>query len=103
MVAVTSVAGPAGVAGVFGRALLHAIRKQPAAGDFRVQDMYGGTVHPHLPTGAELAIDRPRCWPHPGAHLPRIDLVEFAGAQALVENRADPGRSSSSARQPRRR
>jgi glutathione synthase/RimK-type ligase-like ATP-grasp enzyme len=49
---VTSVAEAGEVSLVyFGGRFSHAIRKQPAAGDFRVQDMYGGTVHPTSPPG----------------------------------------------------
>ena len=70
----------------FGGRFSHAIRKQPAAGDFRVQDMYGGTVHPHQPTGAELAVADAVLarTPAPTTYA-RIDLVEFAGAPALME------------------
>lgn len=70
----------------FGGRFSHAIRKQPAPGDFRVQDMYGGTVHPHQPTGAELAVADAVLarTPAPTTYA-RIDLVEFAGAPALME------------------
>lgn len=70
----------------FGGHFSHAIRKQPAAGDFRVQDMYGGTVHPHQPTEAELAVADAVLarTPAPTTYA-RIDLVEFAGAPALME------------------
>ena len=36
----------------------HAIRKSAKAGDFRVQDDHGGTVHPHQASPAELALAR---------------------------------------------
>lgn len=84
---VTSVAEAGEVSLVyFGGHFSHAIRKQPAAGDFRVQDMYGGTVHPHQPTGAELALAEAVLarTPAPTTYA-RIDLVEFAGAPALME------------------
>lgn len=70
----------------FGGRFSHAIRKQPAPGDFRVQDMYGGTVHPHQPTAAELAVADAVLarTPAPTTYA-RIDLVEFAGAPALME------------------
>ena len=70
----------------FGGRFSHAIRKQPAAGDYRVQDMYGGTVHPHQPTAAELAVAEAVLarTPAPTTYA-RIDLVEFAGAPALME------------------
>lgn len=84
---VTSVAEAGEVSLVyFGGRFSHAIRKQPAAGDFRVQDMYGGTVHPHQPTEAELAVADAVLarTPAPSTYA-RIDLVEFAGAPALME------------------
>ena len=70
----------------FGGQFSHAIRKRPAAGDFRVQDMYGGTVHPHQPTAAELAVADAVLarTPAPTTYA-RIDLVEFDGAPALME------------------
>ena len=70
----------------FGGRFSHAIRKKPAAGDYRVQDMYGGTVHPHQPTGAELAVAEAVLarTPAPTTYA-RIDLVDFAGAPALME------------------
>lgn len=70
----------------FGGRFSHAIRKQPAPGDFRVQDMYGGTVHPHQPTAAELAVADAVLarTPAPTTYA-RIDLVEFDGAPALME------------------
>lgn len=34
----------------------HAIRKTPKPGDFRVQDDWGGTVHPHEPSAEETAF-----------------------------------------------
>lgn len=70
----------------FGGRFSHAIRKQPAPGDFRVQDMYGGTVHPHQPTAAELAVADAVLARTPAlTTYARIDLVEFDGAPALME------------------
>jgi glutathione synthase/RimK-type ligase-like ATP-grasp enzyme len=34
----------------------HAVRKFPAEGEYRVQEMYGGTIEPHTPTADELAV-----------------------------------------------
>ena len=34
----------------------HAVRKIPAANDFRVQEFHGGTNHLHEPSAAELAV-----------------------------------------------
>lgn len=70
----------------FGGVFSHAIRKRPAAGDFRVQDMYGGTVHPHRPDAAEqaLAAQVLACLPTATAYA-RIDIVRVDGAPALME------------------
>ena len=70
----------------FGGAFSHSIRKQPAPGDFRVQDMYGGTVHAHAPSAAEfdLAARALTCLPAPTAYA-RVDLVEFERKPALME------------------
>lgn len=70
----------------FGGAFSHAIRKQPAPGDFRVQDMYGGTVHAHDPSDAEyeLAARALACVPSPTAYA-RVDVVEFDHEPAVME------------------
>lgn len=70
----------------FGGVFSHAIRKRPAAGDFRVQDMYGGSVHPHRPDLAEevLAARLLACLPSATAYA-RIDIVRVDGAPALME------------------
>lgn len=70
----------------FGGAFSHAIRKRPAPGDFRVQDMYGGTVHAHQPSEAELALAERAlgCVPQPTTYA-RVDLVEFDARPALME------------------
>ncbi|MCK0131116.1 hypothetical protein MWU59_06315 [Flavobacteriaceae bacterium F08102] len=34
----------------------HAVKKIAKEGDFRVQDDFGGTVHPHIPSQAEIAF-----------------------------------------------
>jgi glutathione synthase/RimK-type ligase-like ATP-grasp enzyme len=39
---------------VIGGRVTHAVRKIARAGDFRVQDDHGGTVHPHVPSIAEI-------------------------------------------------
>lgn len=41
---------------VIGGRYSHAVRKLPKAGDFRVQDDHGGTVHAHVATDAERAF-----------------------------------------------
>ena len=70
----------------FGGHFSHAIRKKPAAGDYRVQDMYGGSVHAHEPTAAELALASAVLAQTPApATYARIDLVDFEGRPALME------------------
>lgn len=70
----------------FGGVFSHAIRKQPAPGDFRVQDLYGGTVHAHAPSAAEfeLAARALACVPSPTAYA-RVDLVESDHKPAVME------------------
>lgn len=70
----------------FGGRFSHAICKRPAAGDYRVQDMYGGTVHAHTPSAAECALAEAVL-----AHAPapttyaRVDLVSHEGRPVLME------------------
>ncbi|MFM9963439.1 MAG: RimK family alpha-L-glutamate ligase [Planctomycetaceae bacterium] len=40
----------------FNGCVTHAVRKVPKPGDFRVQDDYGGTVHPHEPSTAQIDL-----------------------------------------------
>jgi hypothetical protein len=40
---------------LFGGTFTHAILKKAKAGDFRVQDDFGGTVHSYDPSPAEIA------------------------------------------------
>lgn len=70
----------------FGGVFSHAICKRPAAGDYRVQDMYGGTVHAHAPSAAERALAEAvlKLTPAPTTYA-RVDLVSHAGAPALME------------------
>lgn len=54
----------------------HAIRKTPRAGDFRVQDDHGGTVHPHVPAAAERAFAEAAVAACPSLPLyARVDFV----------------------------
>lgn len=64
----------------------HAVRKRPAAGEFRVQDDYGGTVHPYEPTQAEheVAVAALRVTQIPVTYA-RVDLVHFEGGPAVME------------------
>lgn len=70
----------------FGGELSHAVRKVPAAGDFRVHAEHGGSVEHHEPTGAELAVARAvfEAAPH-RATYGRIDLVTTAAGPLLME------------------
>ena len=59
----------------------HGVRKLPKAGDFRVQDDFGGTVHPHDPTPEEVEVAMAAVaasGAKPGSETPlyaRVDLV----------------------------
>lgn len=56
--------------------LSHALRKRPAAGDFRVQPLYGGTHEPIEASGAELEAGERALAAAPGDPLyARVDLV----------------------------
>ena len=69
----------------FGGAFSHAIRKQPAAGDYRVQDMYGGTNHPWQPAPDELALASLAlsATPAPTTYA-RVDMVRLQGGRPAV-------------------
>jgi glutathione synthase/RimK-type ligase-like ATP-grasp enzyme len=68
----------------FGGEFSHAVRKIPAAGDYRVQNHYGGQVVAHMPTAAELAVGSAALTvtPSPTTYA-RVDLV-LVGAQPSV-------------------
>lgn len=70
----------------FGGVFSHAIRKIPAAGDYRVQAQYGGRVEAHSPAPAELDVAAAalRCAPEPTIYG-RVDLVEVAGRPTVME------------------
>jgi glutathione synthase/RimK-type ligase-like ATP-grasp enzyme len=64
----------------------HAVRKLPAAGDFRVQEEWGGTVAVHDPSPAEMAVARSALDAAPEASTyARIDLVGDHDAPMLME------------------
>ncbi len=70
----------------FGGVFSHAICKRPAAGDYRVQDLYGGTVHAHTPTAAERRLAEAVLAQAPAATTyARVDLVSHEGRPALME------------------
>ncbi|MCK6377019.1 MAG: hypothetical protein L6Q69_23395, partial [Zoogloea sp.] len=71
----------------FGGTFSHAIRKQPAAGDYRVQDMYGGTNHPYQPAADEVALATLAlsATPAPTTYA-RVDMVRLPdGRPAVME------------------
>ncbi len=61
---------------VIGGRCTHAVRKRARPGDFRVQDDHGGTVHPHRPTGDEIAFAEAAvaCCPAAATYA-RVDAV----------------------------
>jgi glutathione synthase/RimK-type ligase-like ATP-grasp enzyme len=69
-----------------GGELSHAVNKQPAAGDYRVQSHYGGVVTRHEPTSSELAaaeaalaqVTEPLTYA-------RVDLVEGEEGPMVIE------------------
>lgn len=65
----------------------HAVRKIAKAGDFRVQDDHGGTVHPHIPSAAERAFVESAVRACPALPLyARVDVVRSAdGDLRLME------------------
>jgi glutathione synthase/RimK-type ligase-like ATP-grasp enzyme len=71
---------------LFAGVLSHAVRKLPAAGDFRVQEMHGGSVVAHEATDAERAVAAAVLaavrWP---AAYARIDLVTTGDGPLLME------------------
>lgn len=70
----------------FDGAFSHAVRKVPADSDFRVQSEYGGQVHEHLPTAAELRVARAAISCAPGELLyARVDLVNSTAGPQVME------------------
>jgi glutathione synthase/RimK-type ligase-like ATP-grasp enzyme len=63
----------------------HALRKRAKAGDFRVQDDYGGTLHACEPTPAQraLAAQAMAACPHAPAYG-RVDMVHDAAGNPCV-------------------
>jgi glutathione synthase/RimK-type ligase-like ATP-grasp enzyme len=67
--------------------LSHAVRKRPAAGDFRVQSIWGGTVSRDEPNGAETELAEEALAQFKQSPLyARVDLVEGpTGEPCLIE------------------
>jgi glutathione synthase/RimK-type ligase-like ATP-grasp enzyme len=67
-------------------ATTHAIRKTARAGDFRVQDDHGGTVHAHAPSAEERAFAEAAVAACPSLPLyARVDFVRDGGGFRLME------------------
>lgn len=63
----------------------HAVRKRAKEGDFRVQDDFGGTVHPHTPDEAEIRLAEAAmaaCDPVP--LYGRVDILRDAEGRPAV-------------------
>jgi glutathione synthase/RimK-type ligase-like ATP-grasp enzyme len=64
----------------------HAIRKLPTAGEYRVQDHYGGTVHPHVPTVEEHGVSTAALAATPKDTMyARVDLVSLDDRPVVME------------------
>jgi glutathione synthase/RimK-type ligase-like ATP-grasp enzyme len=69
-----------------GGELSHAVRKQPAPGDYRVQEMYGGTRAHHDATDAEREVGAAAVVAAPGRlAYARVDLVDTPNGPAVME------------------
>lgn len=68
-----------------GDELSHAVRKRPAAGDYRVQSAYGGREEVATPSGDEIAVARQvlACSPGPLLYA-RVDLVRNAAEEPVL-------------------
>jgi len=63
----------------------HAVRKRPAAGDFRVQSIWGGTASREEPTGAELELAESALAEFKEAPLyARVDVVAGPGGEPFL-------------------
>lgn len=71
----------------FGGRFSHAVDKVPAAGDYRVQEMYGGHYRAHPPTEAELAAAASALAAAPAVELlyARVDLVDGRSGPEVME------------------
>jgi glutathione synthase/RimK-type ligase-like ATP-grasp enzyme len=72
---------------VIGGQFTHAVLKVAKAGDFRVQDDFGGKVHPYAPSTEEMAFAEKAvaaCKPTP--FLARVDIIKDNNGQlAIIE------------------
>jgi glutathione synthase/RimK-type ligase-like ATP-grasp enzyme len=66
--------------------LSHSVRKVPSAGEYRVQDHHGGSVHPYQATAGEIAVARAALAVVPGCcTYARVDLVDTADGPVVME------------------
>ena len=71
---------------VIGGQVTHAVRKQAATGEFRVQDDHGGTVHPYQPNTIEIQLAEQAIAAVPGAvEYARVDLVDSEQGPRVME------------------
>lgn len=72
---------------VFGGKYSHAVRKVAKAGDFRVQDDFGGKVYEYQPTAEQIEFaERAVALCHPVPVYGRVDMVrDTAGRLAVME------------------
>ena len=72
-----------------GGSFSHAVRKTPAAGDFRVQEQYGGVIVPHVASAAELDAAGAALAAVPGGSASllyaRVDLIGPATSPLIME------------------
>jgi glutathione synthase/RimK-type ligase-like ATP-grasp enzyme len=85
MVESVTTAGEASLIFLGGR-YSHAVGKVPAAGDYRVQDLYGGRLFLLEPSDEQLAVATATLQQAPApTTYARVDLVEWEGAPAVME------------------
>lgn len=70
----------------FGGRFSHAVRKVPRAGDFRCQDIHGGSAAAHRPLADELGLAEAALAAAPGAPVyARVDMLRLDGRPVLIE------------------
>lgn len=66
--------------------LSHSVRKVPLAGEYRVQDHHGGSVHGHQATASEMAVARAALAVAPArCTYARVDLVDTPDGPVVME------------------
>ena len=64
----------------------HAVRKLPRAGDYRVQDNHGGTVHLYTPSAIDIKTAYAALAVAPNKTLyARVDMVHLHGVPVVIE------------------